>query len=87
MGGKENRISHQPFKSRCPSFPELMMGNFISLFLKGLIFPLKIIVKITARVIDLLEGKELYGLDHAILSVEVPPAKGMWMNMGYWKVC
>lgn len=64
-----------------------MMGNFISLFLKGLIFPLKTIVKITARVIDLLEGKELYGLDHAILSVEVPPAKGMWMNMGYWKVC
>ncbi|KAK9644636.1 hypothetical protein HCH54_007060 [Aspergillus fumigatus] len=62
-----------------------MMGNFISLFLKGLIFPLKTIVKITARVIDLLEGKELYGLDHAILSVEVPPAKGMWMNMGYWK--
>jgi hypothetical protein len=63
-----------------------MMGNLISLFLKGLVFPLKIIVNIAARVIDFIEGKGLYGLDHAILSVEVPPARGMWMNMGYWKV-
>jgi hypothetical protein len=63
-----------------------MMGNLISLFIKGLIFPLKTIVNIAARLVDLLEGKELYGLDHAILSVEVPPTKGMWMNMGYWKV-
>ncbi|KAF7115216.1 hypothetical protein CNMCM5793_001643 [Aspergillus hiratsukae] len=61
------------------------MGNLISLFLKGLVFPLKMIVNITKRVIEFLEGKELYGLDHAILSVEVPPMKGMWMNMGYWK--
>ncbi|PKX93157.1 uncharacterized protein P174DRAFT_372772 [Aspergillus novofumigatus IBT 16806] len=61
------------------------MGNPISLFLKGLVFPLKFIVNILARVTDFLEGKELYGLDHAILSVEVPPARGMWMNMGYWK--
>lgn len=29
---------------------------------------------------------ELYGLDHAVLNVEVPP-KSMWMNMGYWEVC
>ncbi|KAH8703652.1 hypothetical protein BGW36DRAFT_369692 [Talaromyces proteolyticus] len=27
---------------------------------------------------------ELYGLDHAILNVTVPPDK-LWMNMGYWK--
>lgn len=30
--------------------------------------------------------EKLYGLDHAILNVEVPP-RNMWMNMGYWKVC
>lgn len=29
---------------------------------------------------------DLYGLDHAILNVTVPP-ENMWMNMGYWKVC
>jgi hypothetical protein len=28
--------------------------------------------------------KEVYGVDHGILNVEVP--KTLWMNMGYWKV-
>jgi hypothetical protein len=28
----------------------------------------------------------LYGLDHALLNIEMPP-KDMWMNMGYWEVC
>ncbi|KAJ5907898.1 hypothetical protein N7495_000580 [Penicillium taxi] len=27
---------------------------------------------------------KLYGLDHALLNVELPP-KTMWMNMGYWE--
>lgn len=29
--------------------------------------------------------EKLYGLDHAILNIEVPP-RSMWMNMGYWRV-
>lgn len=32
------------------------------------------------------DEEDIYGLDHAILNVIVPPEK-MWMNMGYWKVC
>ena len=28
--------------------------------------------------------KGLYGFEHAVLNVEVPP-KSMWMNMGYWE--
>jgi hypothetical protein len=32
------------------------------------------------------DGDKLYGLDHAILNVEVPP-RSMWMNMGYWEAC
>lgn len=28
---------------------------------------------------------KLYGLDHALLNIEMPPPS-MWMNMGYWKV-
>lgn len=28
----------------------------------------------------------LYGLDHAILNIALPP-ETMWMNMGYWEVC
>ena len=28
---------------------------------------------------------DLYGLDHGILNVGVPPAS-MWMNMGFWEV-
>ena len=39
------------------------------------------IVRFFARV----DEKKLYGLDHAILNLEVPPPS-MWMNMGYWKV-
>ncbi|KAJ5714931.1 uncharacterized protein N7483_012112 [Penicillium malachiteum] len=27
---------------------------------------------------------ELYGLDHAVLNIELPP-QTMWMNMGYWE--
>ncbi|KAE8371558.1 hypothetical protein BDV26DRAFT_286688 [Aspergillus bertholletiae] len=30
------------------------------------------------------DDRKLYSLDHAILSMEVPP-RSMWMNMGYWK--
>ncbi|KAA8647945.1 uncharacterized protein ATNIH1004_003827 [Aspergillus tanneri] len=30
------------------------------------------------------DEKKLYGLDHSILHMEVPPTS-MWMNMGYWK--
>ncbi|KAF9887989.1 hypothetical protein FE257_009378 [Aspergillus nanangensis] len=44
--------------------------------------------KIVERVFTLFTGVDrdnLYGLDHAILHVEVPPKGGMWMNMGYWK--
>lgn len=28
----------------------------------------------------------LYGLEHAILNIDIPP-RSMWMNMGYWEVC
>lgn len=28
---------------------------------------------------------EVYGLDHAVLNVQLPP-QSMWMNMGYWEV-
>lgn len=28
---------------------------------------------------------DLYGLDHAVLNVQLPP-QSMWMNMGYWEV-
>ncbi|PKY01912.1 hypothetical protein P168DRAFT_272668 [Aspergillus campestris IBT 28561] len=38
------------------------------------------IVRFFARV----DEKKLYGLDHAILNLEVPPPS-MWMNMGYWE--
>ncbi|KAF7589991.1 hypothetical protein BBP40_003435 [Aspergillus hancockii] len=38
-----------------------------------------------ARAIGSSNGKELYGFDHAVLSVGLPPKKGMWMNLGYWK--
>jgi hypothetical protein len=27
----------------------------------------------------------MYGLDHAVLNVQLPP-ETMWMNMGYWEV-
>ncbi|KAL4906385.1 hypothetical protein BDW74DRAFT_131846 [Aspergillus multicolor] len=30
------------------------------------------------------ESSALYGLDHAVLNVPVPPSS-MWMNLGYWK--
>ncbi|KAL4976606.1 hypothetical protein BDW66DRAFT_166393 [Aspergillus desertorum] len=53
--------------------------------LKGLIFPIKTAVNLAVRAIEALNRKELYGLDHAVLSVELPPTKGMWMNLGYWK--
>lgn len=26
----------------------------------------------------------IYGFDHAVLNVQLPPT--MWMNMGYWEV-
>lgn len=36
----------------------------------------------------LFRGKDdnLYGLEHAILNLDIPP-RSMWMNMGYWEVC
>lgn len=33
------------------------------------------------------DDDRLYGLDHAILQVELPPRSTLWMNMGYWEVC
>lgn len=30
-------------------------------------------------------GGDLYGLDHGILNLQVPPVS-MWMNMGFWEV-
>lgn len=30
-------------------------------------------------------SNNLYGLDHAVLNVRLPP-QSMWMNMGYWEV-
>ena len=45
---------------------------------------------IAILLVKLLMGKTrrnrdtLYGLDHAVLSLEVPGS--MWMNMGYWEV-
>jgi hypothetical protein len=33
---------------------------------------------------EALESK-VYGLDHAVLNVQLPPPT-MWMNMGFWKV-
>lgn len=47
------------------------------------------IISFIERLVRLFIGaneEKLYGLDHAILNVEVPP-RNMWMNMGYWKVC
>jgi hypothetical protein len=37
------------------------------------------------RLYDSSSGGGLYGLDHAILNLEVPP-KNLWLNMGYWEV-
>jgi hypothetical protein len=37
------------------------------------------------RLYDSSSDDGLYGLDHAILDIEVPP-KNLWMNMGYWEV-
>lgn len=51
-------------------------------------FP-KSMERLFGRIVRYLAGvdeKKLYGLDHAILNIEVPP-RCMWMNMGYWKVC
>lgn len=31
------------------------------------------------------DGDSVYGLGHGILNVEILP-RGMWMNMGFWKV-
>lgn len=28
---------------------------------------------------------EMYGLDHAVLNIQLPP-QTMWMNLGYWEV-
>ena len=50
-------------------------------------FP-KAIERLFGKIVQSLAGvneNKLYGLDHAILNVEVPPQQ-MWMNMGYWKV-
>lgn len=50
-------------------------------------FP-KAIERLFGRIIQSIAGvneNKLYGLDHAILNIEVPPQR-MWMNMGYWKV-
>ena len=47
------------------------------------------VLGVIERVIQYIIGVDdtkLYSLDHAILSMEVPP-RSMWMNMGYWKVC
>ncbi|KAE8136930.1 hypothetical protein BDV38DRAFT_293677 [Aspergillus pseudotamarii] len=52
--------------------------------IKGL---LAMVLGVIERVIQYIIGvddKKLYSLDHAILSMEVPP-RSMWMNMGYWK--
>ena len=49
----------------------------------------KTIERLFGRIVRSIAGvdeKKLYGLDHAILNIEVPP-RCMWMNMGYWKVC
>ncbi|KAE8350116.1 hypothetical protein BDV28DRAFT_163192 [Aspergillus coremiiformis] len=48
---------------------------------------LSMILRLIERIIQYVIGaddKQLYSLDHAILSMEVPP-RSMWMNMGYWK--
>lgn len=29
--------------------------------------------------------KDIYGLDHAVLNMQLPP-QSMWMNVGYWEV-
>lgn len=29
--------------------------------------------------------KDIYGLDHAVLNMQLPP-RSMWMNVGYWEV-
>ncbi|KAK2821781.1 hypothetical protein FQN49_007680 [Arthroderma sp. PD_2] len=34
--------------------------------------------------IDVTQDASLYGLDHAVLNIRLPPTT-MWMNMGYWK--
>lgn len=50
-------------------------------------FP-KAIERLFGKIVQSVAGvneNKLYGLDHAILNVEVPPRQ-MWMNMGYWKV-
>lgn len=50
-------------------------------------FP-KAIESLFGKIVQSIAGvneNKLYGLDHAILNVEVPPRQ-MWMNMGYWKV-
>lgn len=47
------------------------------------------VLGVIERIIQYIIGvddSKLYSLDHAILSMEVPP-RSMWMNMGYWKVC
>ena len=49
----------------------------------------KTIERLFGRIVRSIAGvdeKKLYGLDHAILNIKVPP-RCMWMNMGYWKVC
>ena len=37
------------------------------------------------RLLDSSSNDRLYGLDHAILNIELPP-KYLWMNLGYWEV-
>jgi hypothetical protein len=39
----------------------------------------------TRHLYDSSSNKGLYGLDHAILNIEIPP-KNLWMNIGYWEV-
>ncbi|KNG80097.1 hypothetical protein ANOM_011681 [Aspergillus nomiae NRRL 13137] len=48
---------------------------------------LAMVLGVIERIIQYIIGvddQKLYSLDHAILSMEVPP-RSMWMNMGYWK--
>ncbi|KAE8310879.1 hypothetical protein BDV41DRAFT_359460 [Aspergillus transmontanensis] len=48
---------------------------------------LAMVLGVIERIIQYIIGvddSKLYSLDHAILSMEIPP-RSMWMNMGYWK--
>jgi hypothetical protein len=65
------------------------MGIYFIYSIIGTMDLLGLILRLIERIITFIirvDDKDLYGLDHAILNVTVPP-KSMWMNMGYWQVC